>query len=203
MVLADVLRHGRVRRRHDGDAAQTWHRLPGDGRISADDVRRRQGRADHDAERALHLRARHRRSDLAARRAPESDVRGPRQRRVGGADGGRRRQLRLSVRLGVQRCSRDRGACRCNGHRCPEGRKHEEHGGPDCSRGYPLRYARGAEPRRREPRPLLQFPARPRRRRLRQQLQSGHLPPGHAACRLAPPQHLRRRAQDCRVGEGR
>ena len=71
----------------------------------------------------------------------------------------------------------------------------EEHGGRDRGRGYPLRYARGAESRRREPRPLLQLPARPRRRRFRQQLQSGRLPPGHAACRFAPPQHLRRRAQ--------
>ena len=125
------------------------------------------------------------------------------ERRARRADGCHRRQLRLPLRLGVQRCGGNRRPRWSDRHRQRERRVDDAHERPDGGGRHALRHARRAQPRRREPRPLLQFPPRPRRRRHRQQLQSGHLPTRDAACRLAPPQHLRRRAQDCRDREGR
>ena len=72
---------------------------------------------------------------------------------------------------------RDRGPRRRHRHRRAQGRAVTAHDRPDRRRRHAIRHAGGAEPGGGQPRPLLQLPARPRRRRPGQQLQPGRLSP--------------------------
>ena len=195
LVLADVFRHGRVRRRHDGDAAQTGIDCPATAAFLPTTFGDDKGEPITTPN-ALCIFERGTGDPIWRHAEPLNQTYEGRANvelvvRMAAAVGNYdylfdwvfNDAAEIEVRVGA------------TGIDALKGVDDEEHGGPDCRRGYPLRYARGAESRRREPRPLLQFPARPRRRRFRQQLQSGRLPAGHAACRFAPPQHLRRRAQ--------
>ena len=204
VAVADLLRHGRIRRRRAGHAARARRRLPGDGGVPARHVRQRQGRGVHDAGRALRVRAQPRRADLAPSGRRQPDLRRPRRRRARGAHGRHHRQLRLSVRLGVHRQRRDRSPRRRHRHRRAEGRGDGAHERCDGRGRHEARHAGRPEPRRRAPRPLLQLPPRPRHRRRRQQRQPGDLPPDDAAGRRrraaastsssrASPQRRRRR----------
>ena len=70
------------------------------------------------------------------------------------------RQLRLSDGLGVYRRRGDRGPPRRHRHRRGQRCRDAEDVRRDGGRGHALRHARRAEPRRRQPRSLLQLPSR-------------------------------------------
>ncbi len=175
-----------------GDAAQGRRGLPGVRQLPAGRLQQREGRALHHRQ----TRCASSSGAVAIRswrhfEAINQTYEGRANVELVVADGGDDRQLRLPVRLGVQRRRRNRDPCRRHRHRRAQGRgdttDERWHGGG----GYALRHAGRAEPRRRQSRPLLQLQARPRRRRSGQQLQPRRLPPGAAARRLAAPEHLR------------
>ena len=128
----------------------------------------RQGRTAHGGQRAVRVRAE--RSGEPAWRHFEGrqpDLRRARRRRAGGQDGGGDRELRLLVRLGLHRRSRDRGARGRHRHRRAEGRAVTPDERSDGGRRHASRHAGGAQPGGRAPRSLLQLPARPGRGRRR------------------------------------
>ena len=193
LVLAHLHGLRRVWLRPVHDAAHAGRRLPGLRQLPAGGHRRRLRQAARDPERDLHLRARHRRPGMAALRGLRPDA--------GGADAGRGptgdrardphrlrgRQLRLPDRLPPEPERPDQPDDRRHRPRRGQGRRRDVDERPDRRGGHRVRHADRAEPRRGEPRPLLQLPHRLRRRPAGQPLRHHGHRRRRGRARRAPP----------------